>query len=140
MKVGGPVGEHEPMAEINITPLTDVFLVLLIIFMVTTPLIMTAGLKIKMPRTQNLPSLTERDVIIKVTSDERYFVNDVEVPRDRVPDYLKEMKVSGKLVVVQADKGLSHGTVVGVLDMAKAAGAERLALATEPIPREAAGK
>lgn len=141
MKVAaGPNSEYEPMAEINITPLTDVFLVLLIIFMVTTPLIMTSGLKIKMPRTQALPALSERDIIIAVTSDERYFVNNVETPKDRLGDYLKELKPTGKLVVVQADKGLSHGVVVSVLDIAKGAGAEKLAIATEPIKGEAARK
>lgn len=134
VKLGGPLSEHEPMAEINITPLTDVFLVLLIIFMVTTPLIMTAGVKIRMPKTQALPSLTERDVIIGITSDERYFVNNAEVPKERLMGYLKELKVAGKLVVVQADANLSHGTVMTAMDTAKEAGAERLALATEPLP------
>ena len=134
MKVGGPVEEHAPMAEINITPLTDVFLVLLIIFMVTTPLIMTAGLKIRMPKTEALPSLNERDVIIAITSDERYFVNDAEVPKVRLTEFLRELKVEGKLVVVQADQGLTHGVVVAALDAAKMAGADRLAIATEPVP------
>jgi len=126
-------GEQEPMWEINITPLTDVFLVLLIIFMVTTPLIMTAGVKIKMPKSKALPSLTERDVIIAVTSAERYFVNSTEVSKDRLSDYLKDLKLSGKLVVVQADRTLTHGTVVELLDIAKGAGAEKLAIATEPV-------
>ncbi len=133
MRIGGSVDLHEPMAEINITPLTDVFLVLLIIFMVTTPLIMTAGIKIRMPRTQALPSLSERDVILAITSDERYFVNNTEVPKARLGDYLKELNVGSKLVVVQADARLSHGVVVGALDTAKAAGAEKLAIATEPV-------
>lgn len=123
------------MAEINITPLTDVFLVLLIIFMVTTPLIMSAGLKIKMPRTEALPSLNERDVIIGVTSDQRYFVNDAEVPRDRLTDYLKELDVVSKVVVVQADQDLPHRVVVATLDAAKLAGAEKLAIATQPVGR-----
>ncbi len=126
-------GEHEPMWEINITPLTDVFLVLLIIFMVTAPLVMTAGVKVKMPRTKALPSLTERDLIIAVTSAERYFVNSTEVPKERLQGYLKEQKLAGKLVVVQADRTLPHGVVVEVLDIAKAAGAEKLAIATEPV-------
>jgi biopolymer transport protein ExbD len=121
------------MWEINITPLTDVFLVLLIIFMVTAPLVMTAGIKIKMPHSKSLPSLTERDVIIAVTSSERYFVNSTEVPKERLGSYLREMKLSGKLVVVQADRTLTHGTVVEVLDIAKGAGAQKLAIATEPV-------
>lgn len=133
VKLGGG-SDHDPMAEINITPLTDVFLVLLIIFMVTTPLIMTAGIKIRMPKTQALPSLTERDVIVGITSDERYFVNSVEVPKERLLSYLTEMKLSEKLVVIQADHSLSHGTVMAAMDTAKQAGAERLALATEPLP------
>ncbi len=137
MKIGSPVDAHEPMAEINITPLTDVFLVLLIIFMVTTPLIMSAGLKIKMPKTEALPSLNERDVIIAVTSDQRYFVNDAEVPRERLTDFLKEMDVVSKLVVVQADENLAHRVVVATLDAAKMAGAEKLAIATQPVGRSA---
>jgi biopolymer transport protein ExbD len=140
MRIGGSVDLHEPMAEINITPLTDVFLVLLIIFMVTTPLIMTAGIKIRMPRTANLPSLSERDVILAITSDERYFVNNTEVPKARLGEYLHELKVGNKLVVVQADARLSHGVVVAALDAAKAAGAERLAIATEPLQRTPVGK
>ena len=141
MKVGSPVEAHEPMAEINITPLTDVFLVLLIIFMVTTPLIMTAGIKIKMPRTQALPSLSEHDIILAITSDERYFVNNTEVPKSRLGDYLREiLRGQNKLVVVQADARLTHGTVVAALDTAKEAGAERLAIATEPLPRSPAKK
>jgi len=135
MKVGSPVDIHEPMAEINITPLTDVFLVLLIIFMVTTPLIMTAGIKIKMPRTQSLPSLSERDIILAITSNERYFVNNTEVPKARLGDYLRELRIGNKIVVVQADARLAHGIVVGALDIAKQAGAERLAIATEPMAR-----
>jgi biopolymer transport protein ExbD len=140
MKVGSPVEAHEPMAEINITPLTDVFLVLLIIFMVTTPLIMTAGIKIRMPRTQALPALDARDIILAITSDERYFVNNTEVPKSRLGDYLRELRIGNKLVVVQADARLTHGTVVAALDTAKAAGAERLAIATEPLPRSPARK
>lgn len=132
-----PGSDHvTPMAEINITPLTDVFLVLLIIFMVTTPLIMTSGIKIKMPRTQALPALTERDIIIGVTSSERYFVNNVEVEKTRLGGYLKEMNMEGKLVVVQADRTLSHGLVMQVMDVAKQSGAEKLALATEPMRKK----
>ncbi len=136
----GSVGEHEPMAEINITPLTDVFLVLLIIFMVSAPMIMTAGIKIKMPQTKALPALTERDIVVKVTSDERYFVNDVETPKRRLQEYLKDLKLEGKLVVVEADQTLSHGLVVGVLDIAKMAGAEKLAIATNPVVTKKSGK
>jgi len=132
----GPQGEYEPMAEINVTPLTDVFLVLLIIFMVSAPLIMTSGIKIKMPRTKALPALTERDIIVKVTSDERYFVNDVETPKNRLSGYLKSMKLEGKLVVVEASRSLSHGVVVGVLDTIKEAGAEKLAIATSPVGKK----
>jgi biopolymer transport protein ExbD len=132
--------EHAPMAEINITPLTDVFLVLLVIFMVTAPLVMTAGLKIKMPRTQALPTLTERDLIIAITSDERYFVNDAEVPKARLLGYLEELGVASRTVVVQAHEDLPHRVVVSALDTAKRAGAEKLAIATEPIPPKRARK
>ena len=132
----GGGGDQEPMAEINITPLTDVFLVLLIIFMVSAPLIMKSGLKIKIPRSQALPTLTERDVIVKVTSDQRYFVNDIETPKRRLADYLKGLDLEGKVVVVEADRNLPHGVVVGVLDTAKLAGAEKLAIATDPVARK----
>ncbi len=135
-KAPGSLSEHEPMAEINITPLTDVFLVLLIIFMVTTPLIMTAGVKIKMPRTQALPALTERDVIIGITAGRRFYVNNVEVSESRLSGYLKEMDLTGKMVVVQADLSLKHGLVMKVMDIAKQAGAEKLAVATEPVKKK----
>ena len=79
-------------------------------------------------------------MIIKVTSDERYLVNDVETPKARLEGYLRDMNLEGKLVVVQADESLTHGVVVAVLDTAKLAGAEKLAIATTPIPRKAAKK
>lgn len=135
-KAPGSLSEHEPMAEINITPLTDVFLVLLIIFMVTTPLIMTAGVKIKMPRTEALPALTERDVIIGITAGRRFYVNNVEVDEGRLSGYLREMDLTGKMVVVQADLSLRHGLVMKVMDIAKQAGAEKLAVATEPVKKK----
>jgi len=57
------------------------------------------------------------------------------VPKARLGDYLRELRIGNKIVVVQADARLAHGIVVGALDIAKQAGAERLAIATEPMAR-----
>lgn len=128
------------MVEINITPFTDVVLVLLIIFMVTTPLIMQTGLTVKLPKaaTQELQPTEENPLKIALQADGQILLNDTAVSREDLTAALKNRLSQNKntLVVLQADERVSHGSVVEILDLAKQEGAQRLAIATQAKPPE----
>ena len=125
-------------ADINITPLTDIFLVLLIIFMVTTTAIAEAGgqnggIKVSLPKGGQANAVKEiHDLAIAVLFDGRVVVQGKVVD----PEALKQILVKAHaenpetLVLVQADEGVAHGKVVAVLDMARREGLPRLAIAT----------
>ena len=121
-------------ADINITPLTDVVLVLLIIFIVTTPLIMQSGIKVRLPKAVTSEMAPEKGVTISIASDGKMFLNDKQVGVDDLirllPGAIAESTT--KMVVINADADVPHGQVVAVLDAARQSGAERLAISTEP--------
>ena len=131
-------------AEINITPLTDIFLVLLIIFMVTTTAIaeqggQNGGLKVSLPRAgKSAPAAEVHDLAIAVLEDGRTVVGGKVVDEDQLTEILKKAHGDNPdtLVLVQADQGVVHGKVVAVMDLARRQGLARLAIATrEDAPR-----
>ena len=125
-------------AEINITPLTDIFLVLLIIFMVTTSAIVeqggqNGGLKVNLPRAGKTASGDQaHDIAVAVLEDGRTVVGGKVVDEETLAQLLE--KAHGEnpetLVLVQADQGVAHGKVVAVMDLARRHGLARLAIAT----------
>ena len=125
-------------AEINITPLTDIFLVLLIIFMVTTTAIAEAGgqnggIKVQLPKGGQANAVKEvHDLAIAVLSDGRVVVQGKVVDEATLKQILEKARVENPdtLVLVQADEGVVHGRVVAVMDLARREGLARLAIAT----------
>jgi biopolymer transport protein ExbD len=148
MAVSGPSGGGDELdlegsgggifAEINITPLTDIFLVLLIIFMVTTTAIaesgtQNAGLKVNLPKggaTSAGP--VAHDFAVAVLEDGRTVVRGELVDDGRLEALFLEAQAKNPdtLVLVQADQGVPHGRVVAVMDLARRSGLDRLAIAT----------
>jgi len=130
-------------ADINITPLTDIFLVLLIIFMVTTTAIaesgtQNAGLKVNLPKggaTSAGP--VAHDIAVAVLEDGRTVVKGELVDDARLEALFQEAhgKNPDTLVLVQADQGVPHGRVVAVMDLARRSGLDRLAIATRAEPK-----
>jgi biopolymer transport protein ExbD len=143
MSMGGPKssgeeGDEGIFAEINITPLTDIFLVLLIIFMVTSSVMASdagarAGVKVNLPRgaTKEI-SASARDITVAITTDGKMVVDGKEVAADTLQKMFEEAKGrdAETQVIVQADEATHHGRVVAVMELAKAAGLRRLAIAT----------
>jgi biopolymer transport protein ExbD len=121
------------VAEINITPFTDVILVLLIIFMITTPLFLQSGIKVNLPKVTKSPMQMEKQLVLTVTKDGQYFLNDKRVYLATLAQELKAQFVAreDRLLVIKADRDVLHGTVVKVMDIAKQSGADKLAIATE---------
>src|SRR5688572_25778602 len=110
-------GSHTPMSEINVTPLVDVMLVLLIIFMVTAPL-MQQGVKVDLPEADAEPmkSSSEDRLVLTVTADQRAFIGKSEVPMERLEELLAandKLKLDKELYL-HADQQLPYGVVVKV--------------------------
>jgi biopolymer transport protein ExbD len=144
--LGGPSGgNHEGegdgdgsiFADINITPLTDIFLVLLIIFMVTTTAITEAGadkggFKVTLPKGGKGDATVAQNVSIAILADGRVVVGGkvVEEPELRSMLSASAEKNPDTLVLIQADEGVAHGRVVAVMELARRIGLQRLAIAT----------
>jgi biopolymer transport protein TolR len=125
------------VADINIVPFTDVLLVLLVIFMVTTPLIVQGQIQVKLPKATTAAKPSLKPLVVTLTAQGRVFLSDQEVSLDQVQSLLAQaLKERGgdKLVVIQADRAVTHGRVVALMSLARQAGAERLAIATEGQP------
>ncbi|MCR4286829.1 MAG: biopolymer transporter ExbD [Deltaproteobacteria bacterium] len=124
---------HERLiSEINITPLTDVMLVLLVIFMVTTPLIMAQSIKVRLPGASAGAETQEgAAATVSIGSDGLYAVNGVPVPLTGISDRLKQefMRTGSSSVIIRADMDARHSFVVQALDRARSAGASKLSIA-----------
>ncbi len=142
MAMGGPRSEGgdegDLFVDINITPLTDIFLVLLIIFMVTSSVMASdtaarAGVKVNLPRgAAKDVANSAKDITVAITTDGKLVMDGKEVSPDAMKQRFVEasQKDPETQVIVQADEATHHGRVVGVMELAKAAGLRRLAIAT----------
>ncbi len=125
------------LSEINMVPFIDVVLVLLIIFMVTTPLLYR-GLKINLPKTSaNSLKKPVPKVIVSVTKGKQIFVNGHAVTWEALGALLARRYKEDKRVVVylKADRKVDYGTVVHLMDVVKMAGIDRLGMITAPSPK-----
>ena len=123
-----------PMAEINVTPLVDVMLVLLIIFMVTAPL-MTAGVPVELPESRaKALAQDQQQVTLTMGRDGRIFIDKAEVARGELADRLAALprNADGKppQVSLRADKALDYGRVMAVMGELNRAGFNSIALVT----------
>ena len=128
-------GRRAPMADINVTPLVDVMLVLLIIFMVTA-LLLTAGVPVNLPYSRAKPlDQDQKPVQISMEADGKIHVGDDEVSQDILPDVLQQLaaKTEGgqpPQIFLRADKSLDYGRVMRVMGELNRAGLNRVALVT----------
>lgn len=121
------------VAEINITPLTDIFLVLLIIFMVTTSVISSQGKEVALPEAA-VAAQSPQGVTVTVTAADEIAVDGTVVPLEQLEPTLKAALEGAreKVVVLRGDRAVELGRAVGILDTAQRAGATGIALATQP--------
>ncbi len=126
------------VAEINITPLTDVFLVLLIIFMVTSSVIANTGKNVNLPDAQKSAQTPKQAVNVTMDSDGLVQVNGQAVPYENLQVHLRAALEAAeqKTVILRGDKKLVLERAVYVLDQAQLAGAEGFALATKKPKRQ----
>jgi len=130
----GDSGARRAMADINVTPLVDVMLVLLIIFMVTAPLIQS-GVKVDLPKASAQPmEHSEEKLVLKVTRERRVFLGDVEIDPAQLEEKLStNARVQkDRELYLHADRSLPYGQVVEIMATARRAGVEALGMITEP--------
>jgi len=153
MAIGGPssskddelgLEESGGFNDINITPLTDIFLVLLIIFMVTSSVIVNssngakAGLKVNLPQGGAADVATQAsDMSVAILEDGRLVLGGDVVSADELKKAFADAKTKSPdtMVIVQADQGVPHGKVVEVMEMAKGAGLGQLAIGVREGPK-----
>lgn len=125
-------GRSPIMAEINITPLTDIFLVLLIIFMVSSAAMVESGAKISLPEVDSTAS-QPREITVSVTPDQQIFVNNVLTPYEQLETTLQALIAARPdiPVVLEGDRDVLFGEAVKILSIAQKAGASQVAIAAE---------
>ena len=123
------------MSDINVTPLVDVMLVLLIIFMVTAPMMMQ-GVSLSLPQTTSKALPAEKDqLIITVDRSQQIFINDYKVALEALQAKMKKIYEGrpDEKVYLRADKTVPYGVVVRVISEVKNAGVTKLGVVTEPL-------
>lgn len=134
MSMGGHNDDRAVMSEINVTPLVDVMLVLLVIFMVTAPM-MQQGVQVNLPKAETKAMApAEESVVVTVDKSGKTFINKDEVPAGDLRNRLSTMFVSRakKEVFLKADSAVPYGEVVRAMADIKGAGIERLGMVTDP--------
>ncbi|MBI1734068.1 MAG: biopolymer transporter ExbD [Candidatus Rokubacteria bacterium] len=126
-------GVGPTLAEINIIPLVDVVLVLLLIFMLTAPM-MYRGIDVNLPRSSGKPTAIEERLVLTLTRDRGLFLNERPVAAAALETQLRNLfrNRPDKVLYLKADAGLAYGAVVETMDRVRRAGVERVGMVTEP--------
>lgn len=139
MPMLNPRGIRRPMSEINVVPFIDVMLVLLVIFMITTPLL-TQGIKIQLPQTkaEALPPDQKEPLIVTVDASGNYYLNIASKPQQPITPRVLQNLVASQLktadqrpVLVRGDKNTNYGKVVEAMSLLQQSGAKSVGLITQ---------
>jgi len=133
-------GHHKPMSEINVTPMVDVMLVLLIIFMVAAPLL-TVGVPLELPKTkaQPLPTEQEEPLTINLDAQGKVYIQKTEVNADDLVEKLTAIQSQRQTdkVFLRADRSLDYGFVMQIMGALSAGGFRNIGLVTDqPKPQQ----
>ena len=126
------------LADINITPLVDVVLVLLIIFMVTAP-VLQSGIDVALPKTRTVKETTEERMVITINKDQRVFLGSDAININEIGNRLRQ-KVRDprhQSIYVRADENVPFGAFATVMDAVKQAGFANVSIVTQPIDTNA---
>ncbi len=125
------------MSSINVTPLVDVMLVMLIIFMVTAPM-MQSGIGVNLPQAETRSTPAEEGLTLTITSDRYIHIQDQVINQFLLEEKLKEyfFGQEEKVIFLKADQDLPYGFVIQIIDIAKKAGVEVVGLVTDPMDEE----
>jgi biopolymer transport protein ExbD/biopolymer transport protein TolR len=122
------------LAEINITPLVDVVLVLLVIFMITAP-VLQSGIEVSVPKTRTVREITEQRLVVTIDRDQGIFVGDTPVNIHELPQRLHQGNAdpSKQIIYLRADERVPFGAFASVMDAVKQAGITNISIVTQPL-------
>ena len=126
-------------SEINITPLTDIFLVLLIIMMVVAPSFQSKDTNVNVPEINNGVNIEEAKITVAVTADGAMYVNGEPIEASELTDRLiavKDPDIEKQEVIVKADKNIKSSTIIDIMDSAQNAEYKKLVVAGEPLNKK----
>ena len=126
-------------SEINITPLTDIFLVLLIIMMVVAPSFQSKDTNVNVPEINNGVNIEEAKITVSVTADGAMYVNGEPIQASELTDKLiavKDPDIEKQEVIVKADKNIKSSTILDIMDSAQNAEYKKLVVAGEPLNKK----
>lgn len=127
------------LAEINITPLVDVVLVLLIIFMISVP-VLQSGIEVAVPKTRTVKEITEQRLVVTIDREQRVFLGDQPI---NIHDLARKLRQPGaddakKVIYLRADERVPFGAFASVMDAVKQAGITNISIVTQPLDTKAA--
>jgi biopolymer transport protein TolR len=122
------------LAEINITPLVDVVLVLLVIFMITEP-VLQSGIEVNVPKTRTVTEITDQRMVVTIDRDDNIFLNDQPVNIHDLPAKLHQAGVdpAHQSIYLRSDERVSFGNFASVMDAVKQAGITNVSIVTQPL-------
>jgi len=128
------------LAEINITPLVDVVLVLLIIFMISVP-VLQSGIEVAVPKTRTVKEITEQRLVVTIDREQRVFLGDQPV---NIHDLGPKLRQPGaddakKVIYLRADERVPFGAFASVMDAVKQAGITNISIVTQPLETKPSG-
>lgn len=122
------------LADINITPLVDVVLVLLVIFMITAP-VLQSGIEVAVPKTRTVKEITEQRMVLTIDRESRLFLGDSPVNIHELPERLHQPNtdVAKEVIYLRADERVPFGAFASVMDAVKQAGITNISIVTQPL-------
>ena len=122
--------DDQPISDINIVPFVDIILVVLIIFMITTPFIVKPGININLPKAASGEETTPSQLNVSISSDGKTFVNGKPATDEEISQASKDgvAKRPDMQAIIAADKDVPHGRVITVIDLVKSAGIVKFAI------------
>jgi len=126
------------ISDINVTPLVDVVLVLLIIFMVTAP-VLQSGIEVSVPKTRTVKEITEERMVISINKQQRVFLGNDPVNINEIKSKLRQKirDPQNQSVFIRADEDVPFGAFATVMDAVKAAGITNVSIVTQPLDQNA---
>ena len=123
------------LSDINITPLVDVVLVLLVIFMITAP-VLQSGIEVAVPKTKTVKQITQQRTVVTIDSQQRVYLDDKPVNVNDLPGMLQQKggaDPAKQVIYLRADQRVPFGAFASVMDAVKQAGITNISIVTQPI-------
>ncbi|HWE85422.1 MAG TPA: biopolymer transporter ExbD [Terracidiphilus sp.] len=126
------------LADINITPLVDVVLVLLVIFMITAP-VLQSGIEVNVPKTRTVKEITEQRIVLTIAKDQTIYMDDKPINIHELPERLHTSDPSKQIIYLRADERVPFGAFASVMDAVKQSGITNISIITQPVETKAGG-